>query len=34
MDSVSWTDTHHDVTGLVNHDKVKNIKLEYLENKT
>ena len=26
MDSVTWTDTHHDVTGLVNHDMVKNIK--------
>ena len=26
MNSVTWTDTHHDVTGLVNHDMVKNIK--------
>ena len=32
MHPVSCTDTHHDVTDLVNHGIVKNTKHEYLEN--
>ena len=28
------SNTHHDVTDLVNHGMVKNVKLEYLENGT
>ena len=31
---VSCTNTHHDVTDLVNHGMVKNTKLEYLEKGT
>ena len=34
MHHVSCTDTHHDVTDLVNHGMVKNTKLQYLENGT
>ena len=34
MHPVSCTNTHHDVTDLVNHGMVKKQKLEYLENRT
>ena len=34
MHPVSFTNTHHDITDLVNHEMVKNKKLEYLENGT
>ena len=34
MHPVSFTNTHHDVTDLVNHGMVKKQKLEYLENRT
>ena len=34
MHFVSCTNTHHDVTDLVNYGMAKNIKLEYLENET
>ena len=34
MHLASCTNTYHDVTDLVNHEKVKNAKLEYLENGT
>ena len=34
MHPVSFTNTHHDVTDLVNHGMIKKQKLEYLENRT
>ena len=34
MHLVSCTNTHHDVTDLVNHEMVKTQKLEYLANET
>ena len=34
MHPVSCSNTHHDVTDLVNHGMVKNTKLEYFENGT
>ena len=35
MHPVSYTNTHHDITDLINHRMVKNTKkLEYLENET
>ena len=34
MHLISCTNTHHDITGLVNHGMVKNTKTEYLENET
>ena len=34
MHLVSYTNTHRDVTDLVNHGMVKNTKFEYLENVT
>ena len=34
MQPVSFTNTHHDVTDLLNHGIVKNTKLECLENGT
>ena len=34
MHPVSCTNSHHDVTDLVNHGMVKNKEREYLENRT